>query len=196
MANPVVAASCLVFFGAALLASGAASAAAPAREPEAGAPEAGIQMDARALYQGSCASCHGLDGEGGLGHGYPKLREANPFALAHAAAVALKIDLGGGSAREGGRYMPTFSPSKGVVDVLTDDQTAQIANYVVATFGSGQAAGLTAQDVGRIRQGVLAGTPVYLRAFWAPLTIGLGGVAALVLLARAWRRSRRARKTA
>ena len=89
---------------------------------------------------------------------------------------------------EGQAYMPAFggSPSSGV-DALTDAQIAAVGNYVLASYGNGQAT-ITAEQVAEGRRGGPSSPLVLL----ARVALGAGAVLVLSLLAfLAWRRTRK-----
>ncbi len=73
------------------------------------APDGGT-IDAAALYSANCASCHGVNGEGGIG---PDLR-----GLTDTALVETQVSAGAGS-------MPAFG------DKLSADEISALAAYVI-----------------------------------------------------------------
>ena len=96
-----------------------------------------IERDGAALYRAICQGCHMPDAHGAHGAGmYPALA-ANP-KLASAPYPALTV-LGG---RHG---MPAFA------DSLTDQQIADVVNYVRTHFDNRFADSLSADDVARLR---------------------------------------------
>ena len=70
----------------------------------------GSNIDAAALYSADCASCHGVNGEGGIG---PDLR-----GITDATLVETQVKNGGGS-------MPAFG------DKLSAEEISALATYVV-----------------------------------------------------------------
>ncbi len=70
----------------------------------------GGNIDAAALYLANCASCHGVNGEGGIG---PDLRGVTDTAL-----VETQVKAGAGA-------MPPFA------DELSADEISALATYVV-----------------------------------------------------------------
>jgi mono/diheme cytochrome c family protein len=70
----------------------------------------GGDIDAAALYSANCASCHGVNGEGGIG---PDLR-----GVIDTAIVETQVAAGAGS-------MPAFG------DKLSTDEISALATYVV-----------------------------------------------------------------
>jgi len=96
-----------------------------------------VQSDGAALYRAICQGCHMPDARGARGAGmYPALA-ANP-KLASAAFPVLTV-LGGR------RGMPGFA------DSLSDDQVAEVVNYVRSHFDNRFADGVTSADVARLR---------------------------------------------
>ena len=88
-------------------------------------------LDGAVLYNGACASCHGVDGTGTADLFYPSLTaSATVGALNPANLVLTIVD---GVNRESGSghvFMQTFG------DELTDAQVASVASYVTARFGN------------------------------------------------------------
>ena len=96
-----------------------------------------VQSDGAALYRAICQGCHMPDARGARGAGtYPALA-ANP-KLASAAYPAVMV-LGGR------RGMPAFG------DSLSDDQVAEVVNYVRSHFANRYADTLTPDEVARLR---------------------------------------------
>jgi len=103
-----------------------------------------IERDGAALYRAICQGCHMPDAHGAHGAGmYPALA-ANP-KLASAPYPALTV-LGG---RHG---MPAFA------DSLSDEQVANVVNYVRSHFDNRYADSLSVDDVARLRAAV--GAPI------------------------------------
>ena len=96
-----------------------------------------VQRDGAALYRAICQGCHMPDARGAGGAGmYPALA-ANP-KLASAAFPVLTV-LGGR------RGMPGFA------DSLSDEQVAEVVNYVRGHFDNRYADTITAEEVARLR---------------------------------------------
>jgi mono/diheme cytochrome c family protein len=96
-----------------------------------------VQSDGAALYRAICQGCHMPDARGARGAGmYPALA-ANP-KLASAAYPALTV-------LRGRRGMPGFA------DSLSDDQVAEVVNYVRSHFDNHFADRVTPGDVARLR---------------------------------------------
>ena len=96
-----------------------------------------VQHDGATLYRAICQGCHMPDARGAQGAGmYPALA-ANP-KLASAAFPALTV-------LQGRRGMPALG------DSLSDEQVAEVVNYVRSHFDNRFADVLTADDVARLR---------------------------------------------
>jgi mono/diheme cytochrome c family protein len=96
-----------------------------------------VQRDGVMIYRAICQGCHMPDARGAQGAGmYPALA-ANP-KLASAAYPALTV-------LQGRRGMPPFA------DSLSDDQIAEVVNYVRSHFGNNFADSVTPGDVSRLR---------------------------------------------
>ena len=96
-----------------------------------------VQRDGATLYHAICQGCHMPDARGAQGAGmYPALA-ANP-KLASAAYPALTV-------LQGRRGMPGFAES------LSDDQVAEVLNYVRSHFDNHYADSVTPADVARLR---------------------------------------------
>ena len=96
-----------------------------------------VQRDGAGLYRAICQGCHMPDARGASGAGmYPALA-ANP-KLASAAYPALTV-------LQGRRGMPGFG------DSLSDDQVAEVVNYVRSHFDNRHTDIITAEEVARLR---------------------------------------------
>jgi mono/diheme cytochrome c family protein len=96
-----------------------------------------VQSDGAALYRAICQGCHMPDARGARGAGmYPALA-ANP-KLASAAYPALTV-------LQGRRAMPAFG------DSLSDQQVAEVVNYVRNHFDNHFTDSVTPADVERLR---------------------------------------------
>ena len=88
-------------------------------------------LDGAVLYNGACATCHGIDGAGTADHVYPSLTANATVGAANPANLVLTI--AGGVDREGANghaFMQTFG------EELTDAQIASVATYVAGRFGN------------------------------------------------------------
>jgi mono/diheme cytochrome c family protein len=103
-----------------------------------------VQRDGAMIYRAICQGCHMPDARGAQGAGmYPALA-GNP-KLASAAYPALTV-------LQGRRGMPAFAES------LSDDQIAEVVNYVRSHFGNSFADSVTPGDVARLRASSTAGS--------------------------------------
>lgn len=100
------------------------------------------------VYSGTCAACHGADGSGTTI--YPSLFHntttgaGNPDNLIATILYGVQRNVNGEAI-----YMPGFGPGASFTERLSDQQMADVANFVLAQFGQykGQ---VTVQDVARI----------------------------------------------
>ena len=103
-----------------------------------------VQSDGASLYRAICQGCHMADARGAQGAGmYPALA-ANP-KLASAAYPALTV-------LQGRRGMPAFGGS------LSNEQVAEVVNYVRSHFDNHFADSVTPGDVERLRASSTAGS--------------------------------------
>lgn len=114
---------------------------------DAGSADAAQLAAGRSVYLAVCAGCHGLVGEGKphvavAMNGNSTLRQADPRNLL--VAMLDGIDTQKFAGLENMQAMPAFS------SMLGDDELAQLANYLRATWG-GQPGNVTAQDVKALR---------------------------------------------
>ena len=100
------------------------------------------------LYLDHCAACHQAKGRGIAGV-FPPLA-GNDVVLAPDAANILKVVLGGVPARNGYMPMPSFA------NQLSDQQIADIANYVRTSWGTSAPANVTPQAVQQLRPAAAA----------------------------------------
>ncbi|WP_322050417.1 cytochrome c [Paraburkholderia bannensis] len=120
----------------------------PAPQPVAAVSADGAALAAgRSVYLAVCAGCHGLAGEGKPHvavpmNGNSTLRQADSHNLL--VAMLDGIDTQKFAGVENMQAMPAFAST------LSDDELAQLANYLRATWG-GQAANVTANDVKALR---------------------------------------------
>jgi len=103
-----------------------------------------IQTDGAALYHAICQGCHMPDARGARGAGmYPALA-ANP-KLASVAFPVLTV-------LQGRRGMPGFG------DSLSDEQVAEVVNFVRSHFDNHFTDSVTSADVERLRASSTAGS--------------------------------------
>ncbi|WP_207796551.1 cytochrome c [Sphingomonas oleivorans] len=143
--------------------------------------------DGAQLYIAACASCHQPDGLGTKDKFYPALvnntttGQPNPTDLIAAILFGVKREVGG---RE--TLMPGFGADS-LVQRLSDEQVAAIANHVLQQFGNKQAK-VTPADVATVR----AGGPTPLIAWLAnPFVLGVIGLVGLGVIVAAFRFIRR-----
>jgi mono/diheme cytochrome c family protein len=111
------------------------------------------------LFAGNCASCHGAEGAGsGSGfHAYPSLFHHTSTGAADALNV-VSVILNGVHRHmtEGEVFMPPFAPE------LSDQQVADVSNFVTQQFGNPAAAKVDAKQVKGLREDAkLASPPIY-----------------------------------
>lgn len=111
------------------------------------------------LFAGNCASCHGAEGAGsGSGfHAYPSLFHHTSTGAADAPNV-VSVILNGvhRNMQQGEVFMPAFAPE------LSDQQVADVSNFVSQQFGNPAAAKVTAKQVKALREDAkLASPPIY-----------------------------------
>lgn len=134
------------------------------------------------LYQGACASCHGVDGKGSAGLVHPSLHLVNSVSNASAATL-VQVIAHGVDRTVGNRHvlMPPFRSA------LDDGQIASVANFVRTQFG-GVKSGLSDSQTTAILDGRTA-TPWLIR-YARPLAIAAIVAFALILLLIVWQGSR------
>ena len=111
----------------------------------------GLSMDksAAALFNASCAACHGKGGEGiGAGfHAYPSLfHHSSTGSYDNRNQVSVILNGVQRHMEKGEVMMPSFA------NQLDDEQIATLSNYVSKQFGNPAAATVTAKDVGEMRK--------------------------------------------
>lgn len=149
---------------------------------------AGASLQAGAtLYSGLCASCHGVQGRGGVDAYYPSLVRNSTVGAPQPQNLVAAILYGVDREVDGHHVlMPHFSEGS-YVQTLDDAQVAAVATYVRQAFGPGGE--VSAEDVARVRRGGDQPLLVTL-AGWLP-----AGLAVLVLLCVVWLVRRRARRS-
>lgn len=111
----------------------------------------GLSMDksAAALFNASCAACHGKGGEGiGEGfHAYPSLfNHSSTGSYDNRNQVSVILNGVQRYMEKGEVMMPSFA------NQLDDEQIATLSNYVSQQFGNPAAATVTAKDVAKMRK--------------------------------------------
>jgi fructose 5-dehydrogenase cytochrome subunit len=136
------------------------------------------------IFSGSCAACHQVNGAGLANHDYPSLYHntatgaSNPDNLIAAILFGLKRDAEGKPA-----FMPAFGPEASFTDRLSDQDVADVANFVLHQYGNA-AVSVSEKDVATIREG--GKTPLIARAghLALPALIALMIVIALLVWLR------------
>jgi mono/diheme cytochrome c family protein len=96
-----------------------------------------VHSDGATLYRSICQGCHMQDARGAKGAGeYPSL--ANNAKLASATFPTARV-------LNGWRGMPRFA------DMLSNEQIADVVNYVRTNFGNNYAAQISADEIERMR---------------------------------------------
>lgn len=110
------------------------------------------------LFVGNCASCHGADGSGvGKGfHAYPSLFNHTSTGAADSRNVQSVI-LNGVRRHmtQGEILMPSFATE------LSDQQIADLTNYISKQFGNPAAATATAKEVSKLRSDAKLPSPAH-----------------------------------
>ncbi|WP_144114261.1 c-type cytochrome [Paraburkholderia sp. BCC1886] len=105
------------------------------------------------VFSGSCAACHQANGGGLSNHDYPSLYHntatgaANADNLISVILFGLQRDAHGKPA-----FMPAFGPGASFTDRLSDQDVADVANFVLHQYGN-PAVTVSVADVATIRQG-------------------------------------------
>ena len=105
-----------------------------------------------ALYNGACASCHGVDGAGSRDGRFPSLFHNSsvgrtpPHNLVAALLEGIERHL-----RDETVLMQSFDATKGVPGGLSDRDLAELTNFVVKQFGNPAAPATAPQDIDRAR---------------------------------------------
>ena len=128
------------------------------------------------LYLNNCASCHGINGHGQTEANYPALtglsilRENTPKRLIQVIAYGSKAPL------------DTLPNMPGFANKLSDEQIAQVANYVRTTIGGMNASNLNADQIKKLAK--LSNDVPFLiaNAGWLAILGIIGAIALLGLL--------------
>jgi mono/diheme cytochrome c family protein len=117
--------------------------AAPAQTLEAllsrfsGDPDRFTQTEGKSLYDATCLACHMIDARGAMGAGaYPPLTGNPKLASKHFLAGVILIGYHG---------MPGFA------DKMTDEQVAEVTNYIRSHFGNAYTDPITPAQVAALR---------------------------------------------
>ncbi len=137
------------------------------------------------LFSGTCAACHGVNGQGAKD--YPSLYN-NAVTGADRPDNLIATIVEGVHRNAGGvaTMMPGFGPDAYPTESLTDQEIADVSNYVFATFGN-PAVKVTADQVTELRNGgpkplivrlapytpyaTVAGVILFLLVIWGALRL-------------------------
>lgn len=130
-------------------------------------------MTGAQIYDGYCASCHQVQGQGSDGDGLPAL--FHNTSLGHANSNNLVQVLLHGIHRVG-----TDSVMPGFAHELSDTQITTLGNYLLASYGN-PAANVTEQQVAQLRDPAKAGADTSLLTL-ARVGMAIGVIVVLALL--------------
>jgi mono/diheme cytochrome c family protein len=139
------------------------------------------------IYSGTCANCHQANGQGNkeypsLFHNTATSRSDNLIATivygVHRTVDGVAID------------MPAFGPDALFTDRLTDQQIADVSNYVLTRFGNA-AQTVTAADVALTREGGPKAPLAKMASFTIPAIIVLCVLIGLIVFRSVSRRQRK-----
>lgn len=130
-------------------------------------------LEGAILYNGACATCHGVDGGGTPDGTFPSLTANSTVGASDPANLVLTIVDGIDRAGAGGHaFMQTFGSE------LSNAQIAAVASYVTAHFGNPDVT-VDEATVAELRAG--GATPLIVTA--APWLVAIaGGIVALILV--------------
>ncbi|MBN9021183.1 MAG: c-type cytochrome [Rhizobiales bacterium] len=130
-------------------------------------------LDGAVLYNGACATCHGIDGAGTPDRTYPSLTASSTVGASNPANLVLTIVEGiDREGADGHAFMQTFGST------LSNAQIAAIASYVTAHFGNPDVT-VDGAAVAELR----AGGPTPLIVTAAPWLVAIaGGLVVLILV--------------
>lgn len=146
------------------------------------------------LFSGHCASCHQPDGSGSQNQDYPSLFHNTVTGMIHPENLISAILFGvRRTTADHDVLMPAFS-SPSYIDQLTDQQVAEISNFVLHNYGNPQVS-VTAGDVAWVRKGGHLPFLAALQPYIVPLcALGLI-VLVLIVIGCSLVRSRRKHKS-
>lgn len=140
------------------------------------------------LFSGNCASCHQPDGAGSVNQAYPSLFHNTATGMRNPNNLIAAILFGvQRKTADGEVLMPGFS-SPSYVDKLTDQQVAEISNFVLHNYGNAEVR-VTADDVAWIRKG--GHPPLLVQAQPWILPGIIVAIVVLLVVIVLWRRGRR-----
>lgn len=147
-------------------------------------PDAGWQV-----YSSTCANCHQADGAGNAF--YPALFHNTATGAPQADNLIATIVYGVHRTVEGRAVaMPGFGPEAFYTDRLTDQQIADVSNYVLKNFGNAEL-NVTAQQVKTVREG---GERPLIARLAQPAVYGSAAAIVLIVLGVVVSRLRRGKK--
>lgn len=140
------------------------------------------------VYTGTCAACHGAQGEGTAS--YPPLFHNTTTGAGRPDNLIATI-LYGVHRTVGGKAiaMPGFGPAASFNERLSDQQVADVSNYVLKNFGQAKP-DATAESVAELRAGGPTPTLVLLARFGIPIGIVVLIALALLVLRRRSRKGK------
>ncbi|MGI2032355.1 c-type cytochrome [Rhizobium panacihumi] len=134
-----------------------------------------------ALYTANCASCHGYNAQGTADGYYPSLFHNAATAGDNATNVIAAILYGVDRHTEDGHvFMPPFGDQPNTVNALTNVEVASLSNYLLKDYGNARLT-VTPEDVQVIRDG----GPSSQLVLFARIGMGVGAVAAVIVLGAA-----------
>lgn len=123
--------------GSGALAQTSADADAPALATPGAAHTSFSELGGEALYANICAACHMPAGEGAVGAGFYPALASNPRMIAKGYPLYVVV--------KGMNGMPPM------VDMMTDEQVADVVNYIRTHFGNSYADAVTPAEVAALR---------------------------------------------
>ncbi|MRX52257.1 c-type cytochrome [Paracoccus sp. S-4012] len=116
--------------------------------------QASLEGLGQALYNGSCASCHGIDGAGTPDGYFPSMFHNS--AVGRSPPVNLVAAMLDGVRRQIGDeivMMPSFDGQRRVPGGLSDADLAMVASFVARQWGDPDSAPITEEEIARARTG-------------------------------------------
>lgn len=140
---------------------------------------AGEELRGARIFSGSCASCHGYNGQGTKDGYYPSLYQNSATAGVNPSNLLATILYGVERETDAGGhvFMPPFGNQPNALNALNNDDVAALANYVLKYYGN-PGVKVTPADVEVIRQGGPKSNLLLL----ARVGVVVGAVVALVVL--------------
>lgn len=134
------------------------------------------------IFSGSCAACHQANGGGLTNHDYPSLYH-NTATGAPQPDNLISTILFGLSRSANGKpaFMPAFGPTASFTDRLSDQDVADVANFVLRQYGN-PSVHVNATDVATIRMGGKTAPLARIGAFAVPAIV----VILIVIVGLVW----------